>query len=79
MAKIWLLLAAVSIWSSEAFAWGQEGHSIVAEIAQLAVDTYDPGRDCKPDPAKGDCVLPNSKGPKRTSSARRRTRRRPKL
>ena len=86
----------------EALAWGQEGHSIVAEIAQrrlspaaqaavrdvlgngslAAVSTwpddirdsrqttskwhfadipidknFDPERDCKPDPANGDCVV----------------------
>jgi S1/P1 Nuclease len=89
--------------AGEALAWGQEGHSIIAEIAQvrlsapaaqmvrtllhgrslasiaswadderdarpqtsgwhfvdipLDVATYDPGRDCKPDAAKGDCVV----------------------
>jgi hypothetical protein len=89
--------------AGQAWAWGQEGHSIVAEIAQrrlnaqaldhvrallkgaslasvaswaddvrgarqdtynwhfvdipLADDTYDPSRDCKLDPHKGDCAV----------------------
>ena len=87
-----------------ALAWGPEGHSVVAEVAQrrlsaqaeamverllgtghalaaiaswadnmrllrpttanwhfvdipLAADTYDPARDCKPNPKKGDCAV----------------------
>jgi len=97
-----VVLVAVCL-PGQALAWGQEGHSIIAEIAQrrlspkavaavqsvlgtgslAAVSTwpddvrasrptttnwhfadipldknnYDPQRDCKPDPVKGDCVV----------------------
>jgi S1/P1 Nuclease len=93
----------LSLSTVQALAWGHEGHSIVAEIAQrrlnaqaldrvrtllngtsmasiaswaddvrgprhqtynwhfvdilLAEDTYDPSRDCKLDPHKGDCAI----------------------
>ncbi|OAP38449.1 hypothetical protein AU381_23060 [Sinorhizobium glycinis] len=97
-------LMAIAIMPVSAFAWGQEGHSIVAEIAQrrltasaaemvstllgsgvslgsistwaddvrgerpktynwhfvpmpIGQSDYDPQRDCKLDPEKGDCVI----------------------
>ncbi|WP_315830760.1 S1/P1 nuclease [Bradyrhizobium prioriisuperbiae] len=103
MRRIALAAAALCV-SSQAFAWGPEGHSIVAEIAQrrlnaaaaamvekllgrghslasvgswaddvrnerpatynwhfvsipLALSDYQPGRDCRDDAARGDCVV----------------------
>jgi hypothetical protein len=100
-----MLLALLSVVACpSAFAWGQEGHAIIAEIAQrylsaeararmeqilgpgvslasvstwaddvrderqdtynwhfvdipLASSTYEPAQDCRPDAAKGDCVV----------------------
>jgi hypothetical protein len=104
MLKVGTIVTAMCLAASQAWAWGQEGHSIIAEIAQrrltsdtaakveqilgkghslaavgswaddardsrpntynwhfvdipLALNGYDVGRDCKPDAAKGDCVL----------------------
>ncbi|MBB4277744.1 S1/P1 nuclease [Rhizobium mongolense] len=104
MRRFFLSVFLVIIAPLSAFAWGQEGHSIVAEIAQRRVSpqaaamvstllgpgvslgsiaswaddvrdarpttynwhfvsipinrgTYDPAVDCKPDAAKGDCVV----------------------
>jgi hypothetical protein len=38
-----LLLAAQTFWNTAAWAWGQEGHSIIAEIAQRRLS---PPADC---------------------------------
>jgi hypothetical protein len=103
MRSIVLAAAFTCALGGEALAWGQEGHSIVAEVAQvrlsapaaqmvrtllrgrslasiaswadderdahpqttgwhfvdipLDVATYDPVRDCKPNPANGDCIV----------------------
>ena len=104
MRKLALSAAFICVFGAQAVAWGPEGHSTVAEIAQrrlspqaaamverllgkgdslasiaswadnvrflrpttanwhfvdmpIASTTYDPERDCKPDPKKGDCVI----------------------
>jgi hypothetical protein len=103
MRALALSVALAGSFISQVFAYGQEGHSIIAEIAQVRLsadaakevgrllkgrslasiaswaddvhtdrpatyrwhfvgiprtsDTYDPSRDCKEDPARGDCIV----------------------
>jgi nuclease S1 len=87
MRKLALSAAFICAFGAQAVAWGPEGHSTVAEIAQrrslasiaswadnvrffrpntanwhfvdmpIASTAYDPQRDCKADPKKGDCVI----------------------
>ncbi|MGH9807625.1 MAG: S1/P1 nuclease, partial [Terriglobia bacterium] len=104
MRKTALSAVLLCLFGTQALAWGPEGHSVVAEIAQrrlsphaekmvkrllgrghslaavaswadderskrpetsnwhfvdmpLSATTYDPQRDCKDDPKKGDCVI----------------------